>query len=131
MIAASLRSASARAPIHTRTSRGFSNSSAPESSAVTTAAWFPRARPRSVIYAPRGRWSRLRAILKPKLLAAREAGFENMSASNVARLDRRPDIRARVAALSKMDEEIVRMRRERIEARLMMAKAANILRDFA
>jgi hypothetical protein len=77
------------------------------------------------------RFARLRAILTPKLQAARDAGFETMAAGNVARLDRHPDIRARVAALSKMDEEIVRMKRERIEVRLMKAMEADILRDFA
>jgi hypothetical protein len=77
------------------------------------------------------RFARLRAVLTPKLQAAREAGFETMAAGNVARLDRHPDIRARVAALSKIDEEIVRMKRERIEARLMKAMEADILRDFA
>jgi hypothetical protein len=77
------------------------------------------------------RFARLRAIMTPRQQAAREAGFETMTASNVARLDRRPDIRARIAALSKMDEEIVRMKRERIEARLMKAAEADILRDFA
>jgi hypothetical protein len=77
------------------------------------------------------RFARLRAILTPKLLAAREAGFETMTLGNVAKLDRRADIRARIAALSKMDEEIVRMKRERIEARLMKAMEADILRDFA
>jgi hypothetical protein len=76
-------------------------------------------------------FARLRAILTPKLLAAREAGFETMTPGNVAKLDRRPDVRARIAALSKMDEEIIRMKRERIEARLMKAMEADILRDFA
>jgi gas vesicle protein len=73
------------------------------------------------------RFARLRAILTSKLQAAREAGFETMTASNVARLDRHPDIRARVAALSKMDEEIICMKRERIEARLNLAAYGNIL----
>jgi hypothetical protein len=67
----------------------------------------------------------------PKMLAAKEAGFETMTLGNVAKLDRRPDVRARIAALSKMDEEIIRLKRERIEARLMKAMEADILRDFA
>jgi hypothetical protein len=72
-------------------------------------------------------FARLRAILTPKLQAAREAGFETMTAGNVAKLDRRPDVRARIAALSKMDEDIIRMKRERIEARLNLAAFGNIL----
>src|SRR5262249_47711643 len=76
-------------------------------------------------------FSRLRAILTPKLQAAREAGFETMTLGNAAKLDRRKDIRARVAALAKLDEEIIRMKRERIEARLMKAMEADILKDFA
>jgi NADH dehydrogenase/NADH:ubiquinone oxidoreductase subunit G len=73
------------------------------------------------------RYARLRAILTPKLQAAREAGFETMTPGNVAKLDRRKDVRARIAALCKMDEEIVRMKRERIEARLNLAAYGNIL----
>jgi hypothetical protein len=77
------------------------------------------------------RFARLRAILTPKLPAAREAGFETMTLGNIAKLDRRRDIRARIAALSAVDEEIIRMKRERVEARLMKAMEADILRDFA
>jgi hypothetical protein len=76
-------------------------------------------------------FARLRAILTPKLQAAREAGFETMTLGNIAKLDRRRDIRARIAALSTVDEEIIRMKRERVEARLMKAMEADILRDFA
>jgi hypothetical protein len=76
-------------------------------------------------------FARLRVVLTPRLIAAREAGFETMTPGNAAKLDRRKDIRARIAALSQMDEEIIRMKRERIEARLMKAMEADILRDFA
>jgi len=72
-------------------------------------------------------FARLRAILTPKLQAARESGFETMTQGNVAKLDRRKDIRARIAALSVVDEEIVRMKRERIEARLNLVAYGNIL----
>ena len=73
------------------------------------------------------RFARLRAILTPRLEAAREAGFATMTPDNAAKLDRRADIRARIAALSRMDEEIVHMKRERIEARLNLAAYGNIL----
>jgi hypothetical protein len=73
------------------------------------------------------RFARLRAILTPKLEAAREAGFATMTPGNASKLDRRWDIRARIAALSQIDEEICRMKRERIEARLNLAAYGNIL----
>jgi hypothetical protein len=73
------------------------------------------------------RFARLRAILTPKLQAAREAGFETMTPGNTAKLDRRPDIRARVAALCEVDEEILRMKRERLEQRLNLVAYGNIL----
>jgi hypothetical protein len=76
-------------------------------------------------------FARMRAVLTPRLQAAREAGYGEMTPGNAAKLDRRADIRARIAALSKMDEEIIRMKRERIEARLMKAMEGDILRDFA
>jgi hypothetical protein len=40
------------------------------------------------------RYARLRAILTPKLQAAREAGFETMTPGNVAKLDRRKDVKS-------------------------------------
>jgi hypothetical protein len=75
-------------------------------------------------------FARLRAILTPKLQAAREAGFKTMASGNIAKLDRRKDIRARIAALSAIDAEIIRMKRERIEARLNLAAYGNIM-EFA
>jgi hypothetical protein len=72
-------------------------------------------------------FARLRAVLTPRVEAAREAGYGEMTPGNVAKLDRRPDVRARIAALAKMDEEIIRMKRERIEARLNLAAYGNIL----
>jgi hypothetical protein len=73
------------------------------------------------------RFARLRAILTPKFEAAREAGFGDMRPGNVARLDRRKDVRARIAALSRMDEEILKAKRERLEQRLNLAAYGNIL----
>jgi hypothetical protein len=72
-------------------------------------------------------FARMRAVLTPRLQAAREAGYGEMTPGNAAKLDRRPDIRARVAALSAMDAEIIRMKRERIEQRLNLAAYGNIL----
>jgi hypothetical protein len=76
-------------------------------------------------------FARLRALLVPALHAAREAGYDQMTLGNAAKLDRRKDIRARVTALSGMDELMIREKRSRIERRLMAVMEADILRDFA
>jgi hypothetical protein len=76
-------------------------------------------------------FARLRALLVPALHAAREAGYDQMTPGNAAKLDRRKDIRARITALSGMDEQMIREKRSRIEARLMAVIEADILRDFA
>ena len=76
-------------------------------------------------------FSRLRALLVPRLIAAREAGYEEMTAGNAAKLDRRKEIRARVAVLAGMDEQMIREKRARIEARLTAVMESDLLRDFA
>jgi hypothetical protein len=76
-------------------------------------------------------FARLRALLVPTLHAAREAGYDKMTPGNVAKLDRRQDIRARITALSGMDEQMIRGKRARIEARLMAVMESDLLRDFA
>jgi hypothetical protein len=76
-------------------------------------------------------FARLRALLVPRLIAAREAGYDEMTAGNAAKLDRRKDIRARVAILAGMDEQMIRDKRARIEARLMAVMESDLLRDFA
>jgi hypothetical protein len=75
----------------------------------------------------RERFARLRAALMPRLEAAREAGYGEMSPSHIAKLDRRKDVRARVAELSKEDEELLRLKRARIEARLNLAAYSDVL----
>jgi hypothetical protein len=72
-------------------------------------------------------FARARALLVSPQQAAREAGYPDMTASNAARLDRRKDIQARVAQLSALDDELVRWKRARIEARLELAAFGNIL----
>ena len=76
-------------------------------------------------------FARLRALLVPTHTAAREAGYDDMTPGNAAKLDRRADIRARIAALTKLDEEIIRGKRERLESRLWKVIEADIVRDFA
>jgi hypothetical protein len=76
-------------------------------------------------------FARLRALLVPTFHAAREAGYDHMTPGNAAKLDRRKDIRARIMALSGMDQEMIREKRARIEARLMAVIESDLLRDFA
>jgi hypothetical protein len=76
-------------------------------------------------------FARLRALLVPAFHVAREAGYPTMTAGNAAKLDRRSDIRARIRSLAGMDVEMLRAKRERIEARLMAVIEADLLRDFA
>jgi hypothetical protein len=76
-------------------------------------------------------FARLRALLVPPLIAAREAGYDDVLPGNAAKLDRRKDIRARITALSGMDEQMIRQKRARIEARLMAVMESDLLRDFA
>jgi hypothetical protein len=76
-------------------------------------------------------FARLRALLVPRLVAAREAGYNEMTVGNAAKLDRRRDVRARIAALSGMDEQMIRDKRARIEARLTAVMESDLLRDFA
>jgi len=73
------------------------------------------------------RFARLRAILVPAQEAARDAGIDTLYPGNVARIDRRKDIRRRIAELSADDEEMIREKRARIEARLNAAAYGNIL----
>jgi hypothetical protein len=76
-------------------------------------------------------FARLRALLVPAHHAAKEAGYDQMTPGNAAKLDRRWDVRARITALSGMDQQMIREKRARLEARLMAVVESNILRDFA
>lgn len=73
------------------------------------------------------RFARLRAILVSPQEAAKDAGIDTVYPGNVARIDRRRDVRRRIAELSADDEEMVREKRARIEARLNAAAYGNIL----
>ena len=44
------------------------------------------------------RYARRRSLLMPRLEAARAAGYEDMTAGNAAKLDRKPSIAARIWA---------------------------------
>jgi len=73
------------------------------------------------------RFARLRAILMSPHEAAKEAGIDTIYPGNVARIDRRKDVRRRIIELSADDEEMIRQKRARAEARLNAAAYGNIL----
>jgi hypothetical protein len=72
-------------------------------------------------------FARARALLMSPQLAALDAGYTDVTPSNAARLDRRKDIQARVARLSALDEELIRWKRAKLEARLNLVAYGNIL----
>lgn len=75
------------------------------------------------------RFARERALLTPLLVAARAAGYDDMTAGNAAKIDRRKDVQARIKELSGDDETMIREKRQKIESRLWLAAEADILRD--
>ena len=76
------------------------------------------------------RFCRLRAVLRPKADAYRQSGHKSESdhaaAGNASRLERRHDISDRIAYLSRQEEEILRIKRERIEEFLWTVHEANV-----
>jgi hypothetical protein len=63
-------------------------------------------------------FARARALLMSPQQAALDAGYTDVTPGNAARLDRRKDIQARIAKLGELDEELIRWKRAKIEARL-------------
>ena len=76
------------------------------------------------------RFCRLRAVLRPKADAYRQSGHKSESdhaaAGNASRLERRQDISERIAYLSRQEEEVLRIKRERIEEFLWTVHEANV-----
>jgi hypothetical protein len=76
------------------------------------------------------RFCRLRAVLRPKADAYRQAGWKSESdhaaAGNASRLERRQDVIERIAFLSRQEDEILRIKRERLEELLWTIHEANI-----
>jgi hypothetical protein len=76
------------------------------------------------------RFCRLRALAQPRITAYREAGWEtsdNAAAySNACRLERRPEIRARIGYLTRQEEDLIAEKRRRIEERLWAIHEADI-----
>ena len=79
------------------------------------------------------KYCRLRAALQPRAQAYREAGWNTRSDdgaySHACRLEHRPGVRDRIAFLSRQAEELIAVKRERIEAQLWAIAEANI-QDF-
>jgi hypothetical protein len=72
-------------------------------------------------------FARERSFLTAPLVAARAAGYVKMTAGNAAKLDRNPKIRARIAELSKDDEDLVALKRRYLERLLMRVASADAL----
>src|SRR5215467_907917 len=79
------------------------------------------------------RYCRLRASAQPRIPAYREVGWETSDVddaySNACRLERRSEIRDRIAYLTRQAEELIVEKRQRIEERLWAIHEANI-QDF-
>jgi len=79
------------------------------------------------------KYCRLRASLQPRAQAYREAGWNTRSDkgaySHACRLEHRPGVKDRIAYLSRQAEEMIAMKRERIEAQLWAIAEGNIA-DF-
>ena len=79
------------------------------------------------------KYCRLRASAQPRIPAYREAGWETShdddAYSNGCRLERRPEIRDRIAYLTRAEEDLILEKRRRIEEKLWAIHEANI-QDF-
>jgi hypothetical protein len=79
------------------------------------------------------KYCRLRASLQPRAQAYREAGWNTRSDdgayAHACRVERRPGVRDRIAYLSRQAEEMIAVKRERIEAQLWAIAGGNIA-DF-
>ena len=79
------------------------------------------------------RYCRSRASAQPRIHAYREAGWETTddaaAYSNSCRLERCPEIRDRIAYLTRQEEDLIAEKRRRIEEQLWAFAGANI-QDF-
>ena len=75
-------------------------------------------------------YCRLRSLLYPKGQALREAGMRAVknhdAVSNATRLERRQDVRDRIAFLVRQEEEVLAEKRKRIEEMLWAIHEADI-----
>jgi hypothetical protein len=81
----------------------------------------------------RERYCRSRAAALPRIAAYREAGWttidDDAAYSNGCRLERRPEIRDRIAYLTRQAEEMIAVKRQRVESQLWSIAEGNI-QDF-
>jgi hypothetical protein len=79
------------------------------------------------------KYCRLRALAQPRIQAYREVGWgsreDDVAYINACRLERRPEIRDRIAYLTRREEDLITEKRQRIEERLWAIHEANI-QDF-
>jgi len=79
------------------------------------------------------KYCRLRALAQPRIGAYREVGWQsrtdNAAYINACRLERRPEIRDRIAYLIRQEEDLIEEKRRRIEEQLWAIRGANI-QDF-
>src|SRR6516165_9527594 len=76
------------------------------------------------------KYCRLRASAQPRIPAYREAGWETSDDvdvySNACRLERRAELRDRIAYLTRQAEELIAEKRQRIEEQLWAICGGNI-----
>lgn len=76
------------------------------------------------------RFCRLRAVLRPKADAYRQAGYvaesDHAAAGNASRLERRSDVAERIAYLCRGDEETLKEKQRRLEEMLWLIHEANV-----
>jgi hypothetical protein len=76
------------------------------------------------------RFCRLRAVLRPKVDAYRQAGYESESdhaaAGNASRLERRQDVADRIAYLCKSEDSVLKEKQRRLEEMLWLIHEANV-----
>src|SRR6516164_2090289 len=76
------------------------------------------------------KYCRLRALAQPRIGAYREVGWQsrtdNAAYINACRLERRPEIRDRIAYLTRQAEELIAEKRQRIEEQLWAICGGNI-----
>src|SRR6516162_2935877 len=76
------------------------------------------------------RYCRLRALAQPRIQAYREVGWQStkddVAYINACRLERRSEIRDRIAYLTRQAEELIAEKRQRIEEQLWAICGGNI-----
>src|SRR5215471_11143435 len=76
------------------------------------------------------RYCRLRASAQPRIQAYRDSGWgsraNDVAYINACRLERRPDIRDRIAYLTRQEEDLIAEKRQRLEEQLWAMSTANV-----